>query len=87
VQEASAEHSGAGLAVRAAPSMNAGAASEVRMRKILIAGAGRESAIYLLDGEVEMFWGDEPQHSAVMHQGDFVYVPVTRPAQHGSWLG
>jgi len=41
--------------------------------------AGQESAIYLLDGEVEMFWGDELQHSAVMRRGDFVYVPSDVP--------
>ena len=41
--------------------------------------AGHESAIYLLAGEVEVFWGDELQHSAVMRPGDSAYIPPDVP--------
>jgi uncharacterized RmlC-like cupin family protein len=41
--------------------------------------AGHESAIYLLDGEVRVFWGEELQESAMMRKGDFVYIPPGVP--------
>jgi uncharacterized RmlC-like cupin family protein len=40
---------------------------------------GHESAIYLLDGEVRMFWGEDLRQQAVMSTGDFAYIPPGVP--------
>ncbi len=37
--------------------------------------AHHESAIYVLDGEVRVWWGDALEHSVVVRGGDFVYIP------------
>jgi uncharacterized RmlC-like cupin family protein len=41
--------------------------------------AGHESAIYLLDGEVRVFWGEHLEHSDEMRAGDFLYIPAGVP--------
>jgi uncharacterized RmlC-like cupin family protein len=41
--------------------------------------AGHESAIYLLNGDVTVFWGEELEHSTVMRPGDFLYIPPGVP--------
>ena len=41
--------------------------------------AHHESAIYVLSGDVRMFWGDDLQHSADVHSGDFIYIPAGVP--------
>lgn len=41
--------------------------------------AGHETAVYLLEGNVETFYGDRLQHSVVNGPGDFVYIPAGLP--------
>ncbi len=38
-----------------------------------------ESAIYLLSGEAEMWWGEALNHHQVLMAGDFVYLPAGVP--------
>ena len=35
-----------------------------------------ESAIYLVSGEVEMWWGEALTHHEMLVAGDFVYIPA-----------
>jgi len=37
--------------------------------------AGHESAIYVLGGEVQVYWGPALEHSVVVRAGDFIYIP------------
>jgi uncharacterized RmlC-like cupin family protein len=41
--------------------------------------AHHESAVYLISGEVEMLYGDKLQEHAVIHAGEFVYIPAGVP--------
>jgi len=41
--------------------------------------ADHETAVYLLEGRVETFYGDRLQHSVVNGPGDFVYIPAGMP--------
>lgn len=41
--------------------------------------ANHESAVYMVSGEVEMLYGDHLQHRAVVHAGEFVYIPAGVP--------
>ena len=41
--------------------------------------AGHETAIYMLSGEVEMVYGEQLEHHAVVRAGDFVYIPAGVP--------
>jgi uncharacterized RmlC-like cupin family protein len=41
--------------------------------------AEHETAIYVLQGEVEMLHGDSLQHRMVMRAGDFVFIPAGVP--------
>jgi uncharacterized RmlC-like cupin family protein len=38
-----------------------------------------ESAIYVIAGESEMWWGDQLAHHEVVNAGDFVYIPAGVP--------
>jgi uncharacterized RmlC-like cupin family protein len=38
-----------------------------------------ESAIYLISGEAEMWWGEALKHHEVLVAGDFVYIPAGVP--------
>jgi len=38
-----------------------------------------ESAILLLRGEVDVFWGDQLEEHARMNEGDFIYIPPGVP--------
>ena len=38
-----------------------------------------ESAIYLISGEAEMWWGDQLDHHDMLVPGDFVYIPPGVP--------
>jgi uncharacterized RmlC-like cupin family protein len=38
-----------------------------------------ESAIYVIDGEAEMWWGEGLAHHDVVHAGDFAYIPAGVP--------
>lgn len=40
---------------------------------------GIETAVYVLDGETEMFWGDRLQECLVARAGEYVYVPADMP--------
>jgi uncharacterized RmlC-like cupin family protein len=40
---------------------------------------GFETALYLLKGNVETFYGENLMHSHVNQQGDFVYIPAGVP--------
>src|SRR5689334_19427647 len=41
--------------------------------------ADHETAIYLLSGEAEMWYGEGLQQHLVMHAGDFLYIPAGVP--------
>jgi uncharacterized RmlC-like cupin family protein len=41
--------------------------------------AGHETAIYVLDGEVRVWWGDALEHDVVVRSGEFVYIPAGVP--------
>ena len=38
-----------------------------------------ESAIYVITGEAEMWWGEQLSHHEVLAAGDFVYIPPGVP--------
>ena len=38
-----------------------------------------ESAIYVISGEAEMWWGEQLNHHEVLAAGDFVYIPPGVP--------
>ncbi len=38
-----------------------------------------ESAIYLIEGEAEVWWGEGLAEHGVMHAGDFMYIPPGLP--------
>lgn len=38
-----------------------------------------ESAIYVLSGKAEMWWGDGLEHHVVVSAGDFLYIPAGVP--------
>lgn len=40
---------------------------------------GHETAIYMLDGVVEMHWGDRLQHLMVAEAGEWVFIPSGVP--------
>lgn len=42
-----------------------------------------ESAIYILSGSTELWYGDRLQYHEVMYAGDFVYIPAGMP--HVPW--
>ena len=69
-------------------SANTAGASAISMNLVIIpAGAratphyhdGFETAIYLLKGAVQTFYGDQLQESCVNKQGDFIYIPAGVP--------
>jgi len=35
-----------------------------------------ETALYLLDGELELWTGDQLQHREVVRSGDYIYIPA-----------
>jgi uncharacterized RmlC-like cupin family protein len=35
-----------------------------------------ETALYLLDGEIEIWTGDQLQHHEVVRPGDYIYIPA-----------
>jgi uncharacterized RmlC-like cupin family protein len=41
--------------------------------------AHHESAIYVLSGDVRMFWGENLQSRVDVHSGDFIYIPAGVP--------
>lgn len=41
--------------------------------------ANHETAIYLIEGEIEMHWGDQLQHLMKTKVGDWVYIPAGVP--------
>ena len=43
--------------------------------------AHHESAIHVVSGEGEMWWGDGLAHHEVVNAGDFVYIPADMPHQ------
>jgi uncharacterized RmlC-like cupin family protein len=42
---------------------------------------GFETAIYLLKGEVETFYGENLEKSVINKQGDFIFIPAGLPHQ------
>ena len=38
-----------------------------------------ETAIYMLEGEAEMLWGEKLQHKMVVRPGDLLYIPAGVP--------
>jgi uncharacterized RmlC-like cupin family protein len=43
-----------------------------------------ESAIYLISGRAEMWWGEQLSHHEVLSPGDFVYIPPGVPHLPGN---
>ena len=43
-----------------------------------------ESAIYMVSGAAEMWWGDRLRHHEVLAAGDFVYIPAGVPHLPGN---
>jgi uncharacterized RmlC-like cupin family protein len=41
--------------------------------------ADHESAIYLISGRAELWWGDRLEHHAVVEAGEFVHIPAGVP--------
>ena len=41
--------------------------------------ANHESAAYVIQGEVEMLYGDHLEHHAVIRTGEFIYIPTGVP--------
>jgi len=46
--------------------------------------AQHESAIYIVSGESEMWWGEGLTHHDVLWAGDFVYIPADVPHLPGN---
>lgn len=40
---------------------------------------GIETAVYVIEGEAEMLWGDTLQHRLAASGGDYMYVPADTP--------
>ena len=43
-----------------------------------------ESAIYMISGSAEMWWGDQLRRHEVLAAGDFVYIPAGVPHLPGN---
>jgi uncharacterized RmlC-like cupin family protein len=41
--------------------------------------AGHESAIYMISGETQVWWGPRLEHHAVVRPGDFLHIPAGVP--------
>jgi uncharacterized RmlC-like cupin family protein len=41
--------------------------------------ADHESAVYVLSGEAEMWWGEQLEHRVLCRAGDYVYIPPGVP--------
>ncbi|PXF30657.1 cupin [Pokkaliibacter plantistimulans] len=72
ISEATAGSSGISMNIVVIP---AGAKAEPHYHK------GYETAIYLLKGSVETFYGENLKKSVVNHQGDFIFIPAGVPHQ------
>jgi uncharacterized RmlC-like cupin family protein len=46
-----------------------------------------ETAIYVLSGEAEMWYGDELEHHVLINAGDLVYIPAGVPHLPGNVSG
>jgi uncharacterized RmlC-like cupin family protein len=40
---------------------------------------GIETAVYVIEGEVEMLWGEKLEHRVATKAGDYVYIPADTP--------
>jgi uncharacterized RmlC-like cupin family protein len=40
---------------------------------------GIETAVYVIEGEIEMLWGEKLEHRLVAKAGDYMYVPADTP--------
>ncbi len=38
-----------------------------------------ESAVYVMSGEVECYWGERLEKKMVVHAGEFMYIPANMP--------
>ncbi len=41
--------------------------------------ADHESAVYVVSGEAEMWWGEQLEHRVLCRAGDYVYIPPGVP--------
>ena len=77
-----------GFTYAAAISAETAAASAIHMQLLTVPPGARahahkheahETAIYVLSGEVGMYYGDELENHMVTRAGDFVYIPANMP--------
>jgi uncharacterized RmlC-like cupin family protein len=77
-----------GLAYGAGVSAESASATGLCLHTLVVPPGGRgkahlhehhESAIYVIEGEGEMWWGDGLAHHEFVHAGDFVYIPAGVP--------
>jgi uncharacterized RmlC-like cupin family protein len=77
-----------GLSYGAGVSAESAGASGLCLHTLVVPPGGRgkahlhehhESAIYLIEGEGEMWWGEGLAHHELVNAGDFVYIPAGVP--------
>jgi uncharacterized RmlC-like cupin family protein len=77
-----------GLSYGAGVSAESAGASGLCLHTVVVPPGGRakahlhehhESAIYMIDGECELWWGEGLAHHELVHPGDFVYIPAGVP--------
>jgi uncharacterized RmlC-like cupin family protein len=77
-----------GLSYGAGISAESAGATGLCLHTLVVAPGGRakahlhehhESAIYMLEGEGEMWWGEGLTHHEYVEAGDFVYIPAGVP--------
>jgi uncharacterized RmlC-like cupin family protein len=77
-----------GFTYAAAISAETAAASAIHMQLLTVPPGARahahkheahETAIYVLSGEVGMYYGDKLKNHMVTRAGDFVYIPANTP--------
>ncbi len=86
-------HGAQGLAYSAGISAQSAGASGLCLHTLTIPPGGRakahlhahhESAIYMVSGESEMWWGADLAHHEVLRAGDFVHIPAGVPHLPGN---
>ncbi len=82
-----------GLSYGAGVSAESAGASGLCLHTLVVPPGGRgkahlhehhESAIYLVEGEGEMWWGEGLAHHDLVDAGDFVYIPAGVPHVPGN---
>ncbi len=77
-----------GLSYGAGVSAESAGASGLCLHTLVVPPGGRgkahlhehhESAIYVISGRAEMWWGEQLAHHELVEAGDFVYIPAGVP--------